>query len=136
MFNFFCYVIKLLISINNCMLFVFNEFTNFQNHFPDNEFQILFVLNAVMLDAGIGSKGLSMVNEILIDDSNLISTIFKEQSLVVPSLFILLGSAEEGIRSQTLKILAVLTDSLCTGFYRPLVEELLNYSTEILLDHQ
>ncbi|XP_014287034.1 HEAT repeat-containing protein 1 [Halyomorpha halys] len=108
----------------------------FNTHFPDTEFQILFLLNVVILDPGVTGKSLNVVIKMLNNDSSLIPSILKEHCLIVPSLLILLGASEETIRSKTLKILAILTDSLSTGFYRPLVEELVNHSTELLLDNE
>lgn len=108
----------------------------FQNHFAETESQALFLINALILDPSFGYKCLDLVIKILSSDANILPSILKEHSLIIPALLILLSSPVEGIRARALEVFSLFSGLLSTGFYRPLVDELVSHSTEILLDNE
>ncbi|KAF6215132.1 hypothetical protein GE061_009882 [Apolygus lucorum] len=108
-----------------------------KNNFEDDEARINFLLNALIYDPSLGDRNVAQVNSILRqDDGRVTSAVLSSDSLVIPASLVLLHSSDAAVRTGILEFLKSLSISFSSGFYRVLIDIILEHYDELKIDSE
>uniref|UniRef100_A0A146KUJ9 HEAT repeat-containing protein 1 n=1 Tax=Lygus hesperus TaxID=30085 RepID=A0A146KUJ9_LYGHE len=106
-----------------------------KNYFEDDEARINFLLNALIYDPSLGDRNVAQVNSLLREDDGRVTTaVLSSDSLVIPAALVLLNSSDSAVRTGILEFLKSLSNSFSSGFYRTLIDIILEHQDELKID--